>query len=91
MNTTQFDNLTAAQATDTVKTMREKIVAFVKSEGGIADRSKIKAHLGIEDWRYNPAFERATKTTRLVPVFGDGHIGSGLYLRRKPIVAYRLA
>ena len=78
-----------------VKTMREKAIAFVTKSGGQADRSAIKAHLGIEQFAYSATFDQAMKTKRLTPVRGDGVIGKlgaqTLVLGTKPIIAYRLA
>lgn len=74
-----------------VKQMREKLIAFVKESGGQAERRAMKEHLGLDPLVHWECFNRAVKTTRLTPVYGSGHIGSGLFLSRKPVVAYRLS
>lgn len=74
-----------------IKDMRQKIIDFVKSCGGQADRCKIKKHLGIEPIAYSGQFDRAVKTKKLTPVYGTGEISPGLFLSRKPIIAYKLA
>ena len=74
-----------------VKQTREKIVEFVTKSGGIADRSVIKEHLGLDGMTYYEFFEKALKTTRLKPIYGTGQIGKNLFVTRRPIVAYRLS
>lgn len=74
-----------------VKSMRAKLVAFVESKGGQADRSDMKRHLGIDPEVWWPAFDQAVNTVKLQPVYGSGEISPGLFLSRKPVIAYRLA
>jgi hypothetical protein len=75
---------------DQIKKMRARIVEFVKSNGGQADRRAIKEHLGLDPLVHWECFDRAVKTKKLEPVYGSGHVGSGLFLRVKPVVAYKL-
>jgi hypothetical protein len=75
----------------TIKEMRTQIVAFVKSMGGHAGRAEIKRHLGLDPMTYSEPFNRAVKTVKLRPVYGTGEISPGLFLSRKPVVAYRTA
>lgn len=74
-----------------VQDYRTRAIAFIKSMGGQAGRSEIKTHLGLNPVDYWPSFDRAMRTKKLVPIFGDGQIAPGLFLARPPIVAYRIA
>jgi hypothetical protein len=74
-----------------VKQMRAKLIAFVKSMGGQAGRTEMKEHLGLDPVRYYVHFDRAVKTKKLIPIHSMGEISPGLFLSRKPVVAYRLA
>lgn len=80
-----------ARPGDVVKDLRAKAVAFVTSKGGQAGREEIKEHLGLDLWAYSEPFNQAMKTTKLVPLHSKGEISPGIFLRRPPIVAYRLA
>jgi hypothetical protein len=73
-----------------IKEMREKIIAFVESEGGQAERRAIKEHIGLDQFVNSECFNRAVKTKKLEPIYGSGEIGSGLFLRVKPVIAYKL-
>lgn len=83
-------------ATRDVRTVRARAIAFITANGGQADRSAIKEHLGLDPLAYWPCFDQAMRTAKLVPVYGDGVIGrtadgAPLVLSRKPVVAYCLA
>jgi len=74
-----------------VKVMRERIIAYLKAQGGTAERAALKAHLGIERLACNGWLDKALKTKKIVALHGSGEVAPGLYLRIKPVVAYRLA
>lgn len=74
-----------------VKDMRARLIAFVKSMGGQAGRREMKEYLGLDPIVHWECFDRAVKTKKLTPIYGTGEISPGLFLSRKPVVAYRLA
>lgn len=74
-----------------VKIMRSKIIAFLQSKGGEAERRAIKEHLGIEPIIHSETFNRAVTSTKLRPIYGRGEIAPGYFLSRPPVVAYALA
>ena len=73
-----------------IKEMRARIIEFVKLRGGEAERIRIKQYLELDPAIYSECFNRAVKTKKLEPVYGSGHVGSGLFLRVKPAIAYKL-
>lgn len=76
--------------TTSVKDLRAKAIAFVAASGGQADHAELKKHLGFDLGSYSESFNRAMKTAKLQPIYSTGEISPGLFLRRKPVVAYRL-
>ena len=76
--------------TTSVKDLRAKAIAFVTTNGGQADRAELKKHLGFDLGSYSESFNRVVKPTKLQPVYSTGEISPGLFLSRKPVVAYRL-
>jgi hypothetical protein len=78
-----------------IQTMRHKAIAFIAGQGGTADRTALRQHLGIEKYAHSEIFNRAMKSTKIVPLHSDGVIGklgeTTLVLGRKPVIAYRLS
>ena len=77
--------------THDVKEMRSRAIEFVKSKGGEAGRSEIKAHLGLDPVVHWPCFDRAMKTAKLKPVYRLVEVSPGLFLSRPIVTGYRLA
>lgn len=73
-----------------VPVMRERVIAYLKSQGGTAERTALKEHLGIERFACNGWLDDALKTKKIIPLYGSGEVAPGLYLRVKPVVAYKL-
>ena len=73
-----------------VKEMRTRILLFVESKGGIADRSQLREHVGVPAYQYSPLFNQAVKTKKLKPIYGDGEIMPNVFLSRPPVLAYQL-
>lgn len=74
-----------------VPEMRRRLIEFVKSKGGQADRTEMKEHLGIDPDIYWPCFNQATKTKKLIPIYERVEISPGMFLGRPIIGAYKLA
>jgi len=74
-----------------IKDMRGKIISFLESKGGMAVRSEIRKFVGLTGPEHSEVFYRATKSKKLIPIYGTGEISPGLFLGRPPILAFKLS
>ena len=69
--------------------MREKIIQFLSTQETTVDMAAIKAHLGLEEFRFNGHLDKALKTKKIIIdnthpfiVFKDGQ---PLYRSAQPV------